>query len=471
MIETATVVCIALAMLVPQSLRVAGLTPFDVAIYGTITAYYARAFFRPRAATRIDPLHLSLFALLLSNIAAYFLTVDDFCAQESFIYFTTEQDWTKTNVTALFVRVAIWGLARLILIFAALDLGRTMGRSRRYTHAAITVFLAAGSLNALISLYGWYRETHGALARYNFLPLIEGGQGSHMDRMLLTFAIALGIWLRGLRSEATTRFRMLAVMFLTLASITTVFVRQGWVLLIVITFLVVVMTWGSIPLRLRLRALLLAVLLVGAGAAFVISRADQLRDLFVNVSEPGARDIVIRTTLIRRAFQVFLEHPWVGVGYGEYFAYSTVPAAVTNIDVYVGSAHNGAMMVLAEMGVVGTVCFAIMAFSILRRARQACLRSADDFTRGATTAVLAFLVVSFLVHFIGNSAFLPIPQERVAAENAFLLWLLIGVSAGIAEVNEVRRAKPAKRKFWLARSLAGRRRIATITTAGARAPL
>jgi O-antigen ligase len=242
----------------------------------------------------------------------------------------------------------------------------------------------------------------------------------------------------------------------------------------VITFLVVVMTWGSIPLRLRLRALLLAVLLVGAGAAFVIWRADQLRALFADVSGPGARDIVIRTTLIRRAFQVFLEHPWVGVGYGEYFAYSTAPAAITNVDVYVGSAHNGVMMVLAEMGVLGTVCFALMAFGILRRARQGCLRSPDDFTRGATTAVFAFLVVSFLVHFIGNSALLPIPQERVAAENAFLLWLLIGLSAGIAEVNEVRKAKPAKRKFWLARparSLAGRRRIAAITHAQARAPL
>jgi O-antigen ligase len=418
-------------MVVPESWRIGGLAPFDLLVYPSIGAYcLRRALEKSGSAVDVgfDWAFTGLTVLLLSTIIAYSLTVGDFRSHAPFI------QWMGADQPHLFAVVCTYGILRILLLAGARGLGRSIGASTQRTRAAVAVFLIAGATNAVVALLAWFSETGSILGRYNFLPPIEQSQGVHVDRMVFTFIIALSLWMHHRARNSRERFALLATLLLCVTSIVTVLVRMGWVELLLATFLLVVASWNYVLPRVRIGTIAAAVFFVAAGL-FVVRGNSDVADSLPVIAQFDSPDIINRRVLVNRAFEVFREHPWVGVGYGQYFFYSTTPVQITSADIYVASAHNGAMMVLAESGIVGTICFVMVAFGLLRDVWRSRVGSPDAFTRGFTASVLAVLVVLLVVHFTSDSSILPIPQERMAAQNAFLLWLLVGICSGIGRAH------------------------------------
>jgi O-antigen ligase len=111
--------------------------------------------------------------------------------------------------------------------------------------------------------------------------------------------------------------------------------------------------------RLTLRGYALgAVLLTGitVAAALVVPRANWDRIMTISTQVTGGGSMSGRTDIWRASWQVFLQHPVVGVGYGG-FAPATEPYLHNR---FMSNAHNLVLGLLVEGGVVGLVLFASM---------------------------------------------------------------------------------------------------------------
>jgi O-antigen ligase len=434
MIVVATILCVAIAIVLPVSIRIAGITPFDVLAYTTILLLALRGIVLSRP-WRGSPaaywwVRAGIAVLVIGASIAYIARSQEFEAS-AFNGFLMPGN----AIPHLYLRVCVYGLARLFLFLGALDLGRLIGSSPRWTRYAIGTLLAAASLNAVIALVRWYQETGGVLARYNFMPPIEESQGVHVDRMVLAFILAFGIWVRRRKGPMRERLLLLTTMVLTLCSIATVFVRQGWAMLVLLALWYVALSWGSIPLRTRVRAAFVAIVFFVTAASFIVARNQDLRDNLTSLTTSDSVDFQVRQSLISSGLSVFKSHPLLGVGYGAYFAYDFAPVQIGNGWIYVASAHNGIVMVLAESGLVGTLGFGILATALLAVCWRARKSASDNYARGLTTSILSILIASLLVHCIANSPFLPPPAEHASTQEAFLLWFLFGLSAGVAYVS------------------------------------
>jgi len=155
-----------------------------------------------------------------------------------------------------------------------------------------------------------------------------------------------------------------------------------------------------------------------------------IKGLFTDQAEvsPDA-SIRGRATEMLAALRVFLDHPVLGVGPGQYtpfysekyhsdpqFAFKYVPGA--------RGAHNLYLQIAAETGIIGLAVFMAMVFLILRQLWQARRHWAYSRPEVANLATALFLsLTAYLVH----SVFAHLAYERYF----FLLLALAGVAVQI----------------------------------------
>ncbi len=189
--------------------------------------------------------------------------------------------------------------------------------------------------------------------------------------------------------------------------------RRGWIitaLVMMFAALLLTMTRGAwiaviaglaaAVMLLRSRVLALATALA-LGALILFSQAfknDQGRTLAVDTfaTSEADRNVATRLVLWDMSWQMFLDHPWLGVGMGDYSIEAERRLAERHVRTTVDS-HNIFLQVLATRGFFGFIpfvaYFAVLAGSLWKRMRAAAPGSLTrHYAAGALAATAAVMV-------------------------------------------------------------------------------
>ena len=275
----------------------------------------------------------------------------------------------------------------------------------------LQVFMADPPLEALI--IGNTRSEH--LVDPDNRERLRMATGLFYNRLKLAHVGVVGLGLLGLvaaRRESAARTRALAVAAgLVLAGAIFLTYRRAAPAALLVGLLVL----AVVAARFRLALAAVAVALVIAGA-YVLSAYGRQR------LETSGLHFAERLDIYDNAWKLFLQHPVLGVGHGDYQAAITRVAPGMQRDLTT-SPHSLGLHVLVETGLVGVVAFVTaIAASIVRLGRRVRrdrhltipLALLDRFALLGVVTVLALgLVHSVLYH----------------APVALIFWCLVGVAA------------------------------------------
>jgi putative inorganic carbon (hco3(-)) transporter len=342
----------------------------------------------------------------------------------------------------------------LLLYFLAANLFRTPDRLRR----ALNVLLISGAILGGLTLYQEstraYHRQFGGLAQRNlefeahertalqdpFRPAEKihvsnraGGPVGEPNRYAQILLVLLPIAYFRARSEERrgVRIALAACGALILAGVLLTYSRGAFVTLL----LLVALLAATRAIRLRSLALSAAalVLVVAALAPGYILRVATLQEtpgLLEGTRESQSEDVMrSRLTEMLAAWSVFVDHPIVGVGPGQYApVYSE--RYMSNPDIAFKAidrprrAHNLYFELAAETGILGITCFLAMVGLIQIRLWRAWRRWRDEREDLAGLAAGLFVAIwGYLV----SAVFLHLSYQRY-------YWLLLGIAAAALHV-------------------------------------
>jgi O-antigen ligase len=337
-------------------------------------------------------------------------------------------------------RVADVAKSLVVFVLAAL-----LARSAAATRRAVSTMLAAGAvLGALAVLQvvtGGFREEYGGLARIKyaqiygdvFEPRIAGPLGDpNFFAQILVVLVPLALFLAKGEPGRPARALALGAASLVTAAAVLTYSRGGALTL------ACVLALSAIVLRLPWRKAILGAVLVGITALALLPAGFARRLTTLEQIAPGGDERVLRPDssfqkrrlLVAAAFRMFLDHPVLGVGAGNYTAlfepYADEVGSAAREYEDPGEAHYPHSLYLeiaAETGVLGLLPFGaalIAAFASLRRARTAFLDARDEpaawLTRGFEIALAGYLISSLFLH----------------GHFSRYLWLLLGLATALA---------------------------------------
>jgi hypothetical protein len=428
-IKSLLLCCLALAMLSPSA-KVAGVTLFDLSIYGVLFLCLLQTVavngFRIR---RLSHVELALGTIAIISLATYAVGAADFRNQQLFL------EYLGLDTTFLSERLSLYGVMTLLLLGGAFHLASRRFASPEDMRRVIAVLVVSGSVNAVVTLGTWLTTTGGVFERYNYLPPLEESQGIHLDRMALVFVLAFAVWRTGACTRRQ-RLGLLIAMLLCGLSIATVMVRMGWVTFALTLALLLVFSSSTLSSKQRVGTMAAFALIVTTGLWFLTTQASGAVAVFREILEPPSYsssegDVLMRVKLAAHGWAIFRDHSLAGVGYGRYTAYSTEPVLVSGRWTFVSSPHNGLIAVAAETGVLGLGCFFWLCATLVGICRRARHLAGDQLTRCFANTVLSVLIITLLTQGIANSSILPVPVERGITQNSFVLWFLFGMAAAV----------------------------------------
>jgi O-antigen ligase len=208
------------------------------------------------------------------------------------------------------------------------------------------------------------------------------------------------------------------------------------------------LTWVIVGGRWRGRLALGAVIALAAGFAYVAVAApaeqrDRIYEVLGICSQPLDRSGTGRTDIWTVGVRAFKDRPLEGFGYANFREVTPhyllrEPGLVRNTDFILKPlvAHNTYLQSLVEVGIAGSILFfapvlgALIAFLV---AARRFMRSGDDelefFARMGFAALVGVLVASFFI----------------SAALVKILWILIGLSFGLCDLNRARIARSSRR--------------------------
>jgi O-antigen ligase len=114
-----------------------------------------------------------------------------------------------------------------------------------------------------------------------------------------------------------------------------------------------------------------------------------------DAADPHSNDQLARLVLWRAAWLMFLDHPWTGVGPGNFrTAFPYYFKGVVDAQPVWGSAHNLYLHQLAERGVIGLGVLAVVLWIMTAGAYRRARRDPSPANLWAWTATAAFLVMN-----------------------------------------------------------------------------
>jgi len=346
----------------------------------------------------------------------------------------------------------------LILYFLVVNVIRTLPALKR----ALWVLLAACSFLGSLSLYqevtGDYENTFGGLAqrledldasevdfeefsgsRRAYGPL--GSQNRYAQMLIVMLPFALCFYL----SEPNPRSKLFALIggLLTAGGMILTFSRGTFVTLAVL--LIIIMFMGYIRPHKLIPGAVIAFLLIGMLMPEYVERVGTVGNLsgLLSNETAGSREadgsLRGRYAETMAALNVFLEHPVIGVGPGQFFKFYSMKYGneIGTKHLKKGRrAHNLYLEIAADTGIFGFASFMAIVLFLLHRLWQAArqLRTTrPDLAHLATACVLA------LLGYLGTAMFLHLSYQRY-------YWLLLAmVSAALRIIQaeaEKENAKP-----------------------------
>jgi len=343
----------------------------------------------------------------------------------------------------------------VLVYFAVSNLFRTKDRLRR----ALRVILLCGALLGALTLYQelsrTYEQQFGGLAQRNleffeaheasaardpfrpqeaiFVSNRAGGPIGEPNRFAQILLVLLPIVFFAVRNEERRKLRvaLAACGGLILAGVLLTYSRGAFVALVVLTAILIVTRSIRIrSLALTVAALVLVLAIAAPGYLLRIATLQETPELLGGARSSGSEEVMrSRVTEMLAAWTVFVDHPVLGVGPGQYApvyseTYMNNPdIAFKHID-RPRRAHNLYFELAAETGIFGIACFLGMVGLIEVRLWRAWRRWKGEREDLANLAAAFFLAIA---GYLVSAVFLHLSYQRY-------YWLLLGLAAATLHV-------------------------------------
>lgn len=310
------------------------------------------------------------------------------------------------------VKEALKWLELLLVLLAVVDL---VGSSERRARWVIGAALVAGAAEAAYGAFQFltgsgpaFFEVDGALRAYGNFDQPNPFAG--YLAMLLPLAVLMAT-----SSANSPAFRLLALGagLAMLGGIVLSQSRGAWLGVLVATG-VLLLVWSRATRRLLVPALgaalaATALAISGLLPPALLDRVSQSIAYFgvfdvrtVDLTSENF-SVVERMAHWQAGWYMFLDHPWFGVGAGNYAEAYPNYYVSTWLDP-LGHAHNYYLNMLAELGVVGGLVLLLVLALVFRQFLGALVRSRPGFWRAVLASVIGGMVV-FCVHDLFDDLF------------------------------------------------------------------
>jgi putative inorganic carbon (hco3(-)) transporter len=328
----------------------------------------------------------------------------------------------------------------LIALMIAISLQR--GQTLRQV---IWILLIAGIFLGTLSVYqflrGTYTSDYGGFAQAKIENIVGGtndyrvggpvGDPNFYAQMLL---VLVPLALDRLWNERKRFLRLIALWALAVCSFTILltYSRGGFITLVLIV-ITMVATFRRNQLSNLLLLMMLGLLLINVVPSGFAERMSTLTQVIPSVAQGSVpRDYSIRgrTSEMLVAWQMFSDHPLLGVGLGNYRVRYQEYSRRLGVDVRseTRQAHSLYLEIAAETGMLGIFSFGALLYTIFTGIR----RASKNLTYTGL-ASLAKMVTAYAVGFGGYlmaAAFIHMSYPRN-------FWLLVGIALAIPRLSEI----------------------------------
>ena len=310
----------------------------------------------------------------------------------------------------------IWALtfAQLwILMFLSGKLLVTPERQR----TTMLIFALAAMISAIFAIaQGEIAETATTSARVS-------GLATNANQAARYFVIALVFfyYLRTKTKSSLQRFLYLLGILITFLGVFFTVSRSGMLLLFGALGLILIF---QPRVKNKVRLIVLVILALLGLSLFSDSILQIIRDIFPAIQE-GSDTVGLRYNLWRAGWKMWLDHPIIGVGIGQYGSMLwRYMIGLEGPTVHSAPPHNTYIQALSETGLIGFLLFMVM---LIYAFRHLWPRSSNDNYENEQLRNTWFIIL--LLISVGG-----ISIDDLANK---ILWMVLGVSVAFSKVNVV----------------------------------
>ena len=280
------------------------------------------------------------------------------------------------------------------------------------------VLIAMFFMGVCLVFYGFYTQINAGVAVYQdiALPFFKN-HCIYAEYLCIIFAILLAFTLGFGKIKGRTLLVSGSILFA--CAILMTFVRGAWLAVFVLLSYAIVIQGRKAPFKLI--AILLVLMIAAAGFALTMDLTELLTQRINRLTDFRYVTNFDRIDRWMAAFSMFLHHPVLGVGYGnypeEYYQYIWFIKATTLTDRM--GAHNLYLEILAETGFLGLIAFLGLVVTFFRESFKLLKELNDSFWLSLTAGVVGAMI-TYLVHGVVNNLG---PSDKLE----LLFWILIGM--------------------------------------------
>jgi O-antigen ligase len=319
-----------------------------------------------------------------------------------------------SSAAAVFQQLLSNGLAiGYMLAFALLV------RSRRDVRSVLATFAFGAFVFGLVAL-AEYLSTGGATRASG----LQGDPNYFAEYQVIALPAVLAL----AALERRWRLACYGVAGVIILSVFSSLSRGGLIALVLVIAATIVLPWRTFFVSAKEKALYALAILLGFGLSLLLGSGTLLGRVD-SIFHPGADKGSGRLDLWSAAWRAWKQHPWLGIGEGNFPVHSlellqTTPGVNTAAS-YVSAGrevHNAYLETLTELGPFGLLLFllviALTAWSFLGVARRA--RDANDvyLVRVSVSLLLSLIVYAVTAFFLSSELQKP-------------LWILVGLAVAL----------------------------------------
>jgi O-antigen ligase len=330
-----------------------------------------------------------------------------------------------------YIKLTILSFFAVISFAVAYFTGKHAAANAGTVRKVVWTIVLCASINGLAVIGAWFTQTGGIMGRYNFeLPIFKS-YGLSATASYTGLLLILPLWVSGSRSTVVRLF-LTVLAAICIFSCIVILSRQAIATLVAAVSLYFYITMRATESKYTRVLLVAAVLLLVVILIAKMFGWEQLAGLYERLNDESDYSVTGREGAIMSSLEIYKSNPVFGVGYGFWFAHNSgVFAVVKDATVIVASPHNGAALIISELGTLGTLVFAYWNYILVRTCYRATQQKVNPFLHDVGVVIFVLVAIYSFGQLLSNSSFLPPPAETSSVQMAFILWLLIGISAGI----------------------------------------
>ena len=374
---------------------------------------------------QLDPISLSIIFFLIIAVVSYVINVSN-----ADLVSKTYSSNSLESPSFLYSKIAFNGIFFIVSALVAYQLGKTISTSKKTFLKIYNIVIGLCLLNAFVNVIAWLITTGGVIGRYNFEPPITFSPGVSIQYSSIGFLLGLAA-LTAVKVSHKRKVLVLGLAILLL-SILIILTRQSQV-----SFLVMCIWYYFKTHKISLKAIFITIPVLFSALLIVlfILYSQGMFDSYGIIESEDSVDVAVRLLMLSSSYDIFLAHPFFGVGYGMFVGHNTVPIIITGVPMYLASPHNGIASILCELGIFGIVALIIMIFIVIKNMKISLHKAQDPIIFKYCCAIYIIQVIFILSVVISNSNLFGPPAELPYLYISFISWFMIGSVIGVSKTN------------------------------------